>query len=99
MDYLTENYIDSEAKFPISVRAETTSFHSKYNSLCCTHRPPPPPHSPDIYTFLDILKKIRTATETTGKRKGSTHTKILHLSKKILTNIELTKYLDGILSK
>jgi len=50
IDYLMENYIDSGAKFPISMWAEMSSsserttnacesFHSKYNSLFYTHHP------------------------------------------------------------
>lgn len=67
MDYIIENYIDSGALFPISMWAETNSsserttnacesFHSKYNSLFYTHHQ-------DIYTFLEILKKIQIDTK------------------------------------
>lgn len=95
MDYIIENYIDSGAKFPISMWAEMNSsserttnvcesFHSKYNSLFYTHHP-------DIYTFLEILKKIqidtkiaiRTATQTTKKPKGSTCKKITYIEDNI----------------
>jgi hypothetical protein len=55
MDCIIENYIDSGAKFPISMWAEMSSsserttnacenFHHKYNSLFYIH-------NPDIYTF------------------------------------------------
>lgn len=48
VDYLTENYVDSEAKFAISLRAEMTSisnrptnacesFYLKFNSLFYSH--------------------------------------------------------------
>jgi hypothetical protein len=61
MDYLTENYIVSEAKFLISVWAEMTSsserttnacesFHSKFNSFFFHQHP-------DIYSYLEIFKK------------------------------------------
>lgn len=62
MDYLTENYIVFEAKFPISMWVEMTSssekttnacesFHAKFNSFFFYNQ-----HL-DIYTFLKILKK------------------------------------------
>jgi hypothetical protein len=60
--YYRKLYRFSGAKFPISMWAEMNSssekttnacesFHSKYNPLFYTHHP-------DIYTFLEILKKI-----------------------------------------
>jgi hypothetical protein len=88
MDYIIKNYIDSGAKFPIFIWAEMNSsserttnacesFHSKYNSLFY-----------NIYTFLEILKKltkiaIRTATQTTKKPKGSTCKKITYIEDNI----------------
>jgi len=96
MDYLTENYIDAEAKFPIPVWADMTSspertinayenFHSKFNSLYYT------PH-PDIYVFLGILKKIlidtkiaiRTATQITKKPKITTNKKFAFIEENIV---------------
>ncbi|KAF0686992.1 Uncharacterized protein FWK35_00038294, partial [Aphis craccivora] len=66
MDYLVENYIDTQSDFPPHTWAEMSSsserttnacesFHSKFNSCFYT------PH-PDIYSFLEILKKIQIDT-------------------------------------
>ncbi|CAI6369769.1 unnamed protein product [Macrosiphum euphorbiae] len=64
--YLVENYIDPQSDFPPHTWAEMSSsserttnacesFHSKFNSCFYT------PH-PDIYSFLEILKKIQIDT-------------------------------------
>lgn len=78
VDYLAENYIDSEAKFPISMWAEITSnsdrtthdsFHSKFNSFFLFTP------SRFLYIFININKiqinakiAIQTATQTASKK-------------------------------
>lgn len=63
-DYLIENYIDNESRFPPRIWASHTvctmrttntceSFHSKFNSYC------PSPH-PNIHVFMHTLINIQT---------------------------------------
>lgn len=60
------------------------SFHSKFNSLF-------DPHYPDIYIFLEVLKKnqtdnqilIKTSTKKARKKKGEINNKIAFIKENI----------------
>jgi hypothetical protein len=89
---LTENYIVSEAKFPISIWAEMTSsferttnacesFYSKFFLSTSRH----------LYILKNIKRKIqidikiaiKAATKKTMKKKGTTNNKIAFIEKNI----------------
>jgi len=108
IDYLVENYIDTQSDFPphtwaeISSKGERTtnaceSFHSKFNSCFYT------PH-PDIYSFLEILKKIQIDTkmliQTSNhipKKIRSVNEKNIKVIEEIYENTKLNKSLDMIM--
>jgi hypothetical protein len=65
-DYLTDNYISEDSNFPPYIWAECSadisrttncceSFHSKFKNYCLAYHP-------NIYVFIEALKKIQTDT-------------------------------------